>query len=99
MALKLRWVNDDERDRVAETRLRCYASGTKDLDRYREMILTKAEREELYDVMTRFNYKLYRIEEDDTTAFIAVNDKPLSREDMNRFKHFDILAKPEHRSA
>src|SRR4051812_31746016 len=38
MALNLRWVDDAERDRVAETRLRCYAAGTKDLDRYREMI-------------------------------------------------------------
>src|SRR5829696_6854310 len=38
MSLNLRWVNDDERDRVAETRLRCYASGTKDLEKYREMI-------------------------------------------------------------
>ncbi|CAN5389993.1 GNAT family N-acetyltransferase [soil metagenome] len=38
MSLKLRWVNDDERDRVAETRLRCYAAGNKDLDRYRELI-------------------------------------------------------------
>ena len=60
--------------------------------------LTKTEREELYDVMTRFNYKLYRIEEDDTTAFIAVNDKPLTKEDMTKFKHFDVLAVPEHRS-
>ena len=57
--------------------------------------LTKAEREELYDVMTRFNYKLYKIEEDDTTAFIAVNEKPLAKEDMMKHKHFDILAKPE----
>src|SRR5688572_4175204 len=40
MSLQLRWVNDDERDLVAETRLRCYASGTKNLDRYREMIRT-----------------------------------------------------------
>src|SRR4051812_17306310 len=38
MGLNLRWVNDNERDRVAETRLRCYAFGTKDLDRYRDMI-------------------------------------------------------------
>ncbi|MBC8105555.1 MAG: GNAT family N-acetyltransferase [Anaerolineae bacterium] len=38
MSLNLRWVEDAERDRVAETRLRCYAAGTKDLDRYRDMI-------------------------------------------------------------
>lgn len=56
--------------------------------------LTKAEREELFDIMTRFDYQLYKIEEDDTTAFTSVNDQPLLRGDMNKFKHFDVLAKP-----
>jgi hypothetical protein len=44
--------------------------------------------------MTRFNYKLYKIEEDDSTAFIAVNESPLTKEDMMKHKHFDILARP-----
>ena len=57
--------------------------------------LTRSEREELYDVMTQYHYKLYRIEEDDSTAFVAVNNKPLSKEDMHKHKHFDVLAVPE----
>ncbi len=57
--------------------------------------LTKSEREELYDVMTRFQYKLYRIQEDETTAFTSVIDKPLSKDDMMKHKHFDILALPQ----
>jgi len=58
--------------------------------------LTKAEREELYDVMTMFNYTLYKIEEDDTTAFTSVNDQPLLKGDMMKHRHFDVLAVPEH---
>src|SRR5688500_12054115 len=46
MSLKLRWVNDDERDRVAETRMLCYAPARKELagyvDRLRNDRRTKA---------------------------------------------------------
>jgi FkbM family methyltransferase len=56
--------------------------------------LTKGEREELFDVMTRFNYTLYRIEEDENTAFVSVIDKPLAKDEMIKHKHFDILAVP-----
>jgi FkbM family methyltransferase len=59
--------------------------------------LTRSEREELFDVMTGFNYKLYRIEEDDSTAFVAVDKRPLSKEDMHKHKHFDVLALPEYK--
>ncbi len=61
--------------------------------------LTKAEREELYDVMTRFNYQLYKIEEDETTAFTSVNNVPLTKDDMMKHKHFDILARPVYQNA
>lgn len=37
MPLNVRWVSDDERDRVAETRVRCYAPGTKDLPRFQDL--------------------------------------------------------------
>ena len=57
--------------------------------------LTRTEREELFDVMTRFNYKLFKIEEDETTAFTSVADTALSKDDMMKHKHFDVLAKPE----
>ena len=60
--------------------------------------LTRAEREELYDVMTMFNYTLYKIEEDDTTAFTSVNDQPLLKTDMMKHRHFDVLAMPEHQN-
>jgi hypothetical protein len=69
---------------------------------YRPMILsecniflTKHEREELYSVMCRFGYKLYKIEdaEDRASVFQAIG-KPLTMEDMHKEKHFDILAKP-----
>lgn len=36
MPLQLRWVQDDERDRVALTRMRAYAPALKDLPRYQE---------------------------------------------------------------
>src|SRR5688572_4849225 len=38
MSLKLRWVNDDERDRVAETRMLCYAPARKELAVYVERL-------------------------------------------------------------
>jgi len=38
MSLQLRWVDDDELDRVAETRLLCYGAATRDLDAYRERL-------------------------------------------------------------
>jgi FkbM family methyltransferase len=60
--------------------------------------LTRAERDELYDVMTMFHYRLFKIEEDDTTAFTSVNDQPLLKEDMMKHKHFDVLALPENQS-
>jgi FkbM family methyltransferase len=61
------------------------------------IFLTKTEREELYDVMTRFNYRVFKIEDDSDrpSAFQSVATEPMSREDMSRHKHFDILAIPE----
>src|SRR5688500_12132108 len=38
MSLELRWVDDDERDRVAETRMLCYAPARKELAGYVERI-------------------------------------------------------------
>ena len=38
MSLQLRWVGQDEMDRVAQMRMRCFAHAAKDLDRYREII-------------------------------------------------------------
>jgi hypothetical protein len=59
------------------------------------VFLTHKEREELFDVMSRFSYNLYKIvdAEDRASVFQGVG-KPLSREDMHKEKHFDILAKP-----
>lgn len=69
---------------------------------YRPMILsecnvflTHGEREELFDVMSRFNYTLYKIVDADDRAFgFQAVGKPLTREDMHKDKHFDILARP-----
>lgn len=69
---------------------------------YRPMILsecniflTKKEREELYQVMSRFGYTLYKIEDaDDRASVFQSVGKPLTLEDMHREKHFDILARP-----
>lgn len=36
MALTLRWVGEEEFERVAETRMFCYAGATKELERFRE---------------------------------------------------------------
>jgi predicted acetyltransferase len=38
MGLELRWVGDEERDLVSETRMRCYAHGTGDLPLYVERL-------------------------------------------------------------
>src|SRR6185312_7314571 len=38
MSLQLRWVGQDEMDRVAQMRMRCFAHAATDLDRYREII-------------------------------------------------------------
>jgi predicted acetyltransferase len=38
MATTLRWVGEDELDRVAETRMLCYAHAARDLEKYREGI-------------------------------------------------------------
>lgn len=38
MAMELRWVGEDELDRVGETRTRCYAHGLKDLEGYKQGI-------------------------------------------------------------
>src|SRR5688500_16356890 len=38
MSLELRWVDDDERDRVAETRMLCYAPARKELAGYVERL-------------------------------------------------------------
>ncbi|HSF45333.1 MAG TPA: FkbM family methyltransferase [Chitinophagaceae bacterium] len=59
------------------------------------VFLTKKEREELYGVMSRFGYKLYKIEdaEDRASVFQSVGSL-LTMEDMHKEKHFDILARP-----
>jgi predicted acetyltransferase len=36
MSLSLRWVDQADYDRVAETRMLCYAAGSKELDRFKE---------------------------------------------------------------
>lgn len=38
MSLTFRWVGEDELDRVAETRMYCYAPATRELERFRENI-------------------------------------------------------------
>jgi predicted acetyltransferase len=40
MPLTLRWVGEDELDRVADTRMLCFGHSTKDAERYRELIRT-----------------------------------------------------------
>ena len=42
MPLKLRWVGEDERDRVAETRMLCYAPARKELPQYVERLRNDA---------------------------------------------------------
>src|ERR1700749_3193903 len=36
MALQMRWVGEDELDRVGETRMRCYGHATRDLEGYQQ---------------------------------------------------------------
>ena len=38
MAIKLRWVGEQDMDRVAQTRLRCYAPASKELDKFKDGI-------------------------------------------------------------
>lgn len=53
--------------------------------------LNQQEREELYDIITRFDYQLYYIED-----FEAGSRKvALKREDMMQREHFEMLALPE----
>src|SRR5688500_15144263 len=42
MSLKLRWGGEDERDRVAETRMLCYAPARKELPQYIERLRNDA---------------------------------------------------------
>lgn len=52
--------------------------------------LNQQEREELYDVITQFNYRLYFLE-----GFEADSNKiELKREDMMQREHFEMLALP-----
>ena len=38
MAITMRWVGEADLDRVAETRLRCYAAAARDLDHFKERV-------------------------------------------------------------
>lgn len=59
------------------------------------VFLTRTEREELFTVMSRFGYTLYKIEDaDDRASVFQSVGKPLVMEDMHKEKHFDILARP-----
>ncbi len=59
------------------------------------VFLTHNEREELFDVMSRFNYTLHKIvDADDRSSVFQGVGKALTREDMHKEKHFDILARP-----
>jgi predicted acetyltransferase len=42
MAIDLRWVGENEMDRVAQTRLRCYAPAAKELEKFKEGIRADA---------------------------------------------------------
>jgi predicted acetyltransferase len=42
MAIKLRWVGEEDLDRVAQTRLRCYAPAAKELEKFKEGIRADA---------------------------------------------------------
>jgi predicted acetyltransferase len=42
MPIKLRWVGEEEMDRVAQTRLRCYAPAAKELEKFKEGIRADA---------------------------------------------------------
>jgi FkbM family methyltransferase len=64
------------------------------------LYLVKAEREELFDVMSAGGNTLYQIGLDQTRAsdFRSVNKEPLKKSDMMKHNHFDILAVPPGRS-
>ena len=61
--------------------------------------LVKAEREELFDVMSEGGNTLYRIVHDETRAsdFRSVDKKPLNKSDMMKEMHFDFVAVPPGR--
>ena len=62
--------------------------------------LVKAEREELFDVMSAGGSTLYQIGLDQSRAsdFRSVNKQPLKKSDMMKHDHFDILAVPAERT-
>jgi FkbM family methyltransferase len=62
--------------------------------------LVKAEREELFDVMSAGGNTLYQIGLDQSRAsdFRSVNKEPLKRSDMMKHEHYDILAVPSERN-
>ncbi len=62
--------------------------------------LVKAEREELFDVMSAGGNTLYQIGLDQSRAsdFRSVNKQPLKKSDMMKHDHFDILAVPPGRT-
>ena len=62
--------------------------------------LVKAEREELFDVMSAGGNTLYQIGLDQSRAsdFRSVNKQPLKKSDMMKHEHFDMLAVPAERT-
>jgi FkbM family methyltransferase len=62
--------------------------------------LVKAEREELFDVMSAGGSTLYQIGLDQSRAsdFRSVNKDPLKKSDMMKHAHYDILAVPSERN-
>jgi hypothetical protein len=62
--------------------------------------LVKAEREELFDVMSMGGNTLFQIGMDQTRAsdFRYVKKQPLKKSDMMKHKHFDLLAVPAGRT-
>jgi FkbM family methyltransferase len=62
--------------------------------------LVKAERDELFDVMSAGGNTLYQIGLDQSRAsdFRSVNKQPLKKSDMMKHHHFDILAVPAGRA-
>jgi FkbM family methyltransferase len=62
--------------------------------------LVKAERDELFDIMSTGGYTLYQVGLNQLRAsdFRSVNKRPLNKSDMMKHDHFDILAVPPGRS-
>jgi hypothetical protein len=60
----------------------------------------KAEREELFDVMSAGGNTLYQVGLDQRRAsdFRSVKKQPLKKSDMMKHDHFDILAVPAGRT-